>query len=131
MAYKFEIYKDKAGEIRARFKYNGEVMFSSEGYTSKQSALNLIESVKKNAPGAPVEDSTPHRLNKPDEADKVEASPGVVPAAWLIRSTAFGRQSFVAGKMFKSLEAAEKAAKRISNHWRKCEAVPVFEAGEP
>ncbi|MGH6998784.1 MAG: YegP family protein, partial [Phenylobacterium sp.] len=35
MAHKFEIYKDKAGEFRVRFKYNSETMFSTEGYSSK------------------------------------------------------------------------------------------------
>ncbi len=29
MAHKFEIYKDKAGEFRVRFKYNSEIMFST------------------------------------------------------------------------------------------------------
>jgi uncharacterized protein YegP (UPF0339 family) len=57
MAHKFEIYKDKAGEFRARFKYNSEVMFSSEGYSSKASARSAIESIKKNGPGAPVEEN--------------------------------------------------------------------------
>lgn len=56
MAYKFEIYKDKAGEFRVRFKYNAEVIFSTEGYTSKASAKNAIESILKNGPEAPVED---------------------------------------------------------------------------
>jgi uncharacterized protein YegP (UPF0339 family) len=56
MAYKFEIYKDKAGEYRARFKYNAEIMFSTEGYSSKASAQNAIDSLKKNAPGADVDD---------------------------------------------------------------------------
>lgn len=46
--YKFEIYKDKAGEFRFRFKAsNGETMFSSEGYKAKASAVNAIESIKK------------------------------------------------------------------------------------
>lgn len=54
MAHKFEIYKDKAGEFRVRFKYNSETMFSTEGYASKASAKNAIESIKKNAPGAEV-----------------------------------------------------------------------------
>ncbi len=54
MAHHFEIYKDKAGEYRVRFKYNSEVMFSTEGYSSKASAKNAIESIKKNAPGADV-----------------------------------------------------------------------------
>ena len=58
MAHKFEIYKDKAGEFRVRFKYNSEVIFSTEGYTSKASAKNAIESIKKNGPGAPTEDTT-------------------------------------------------------------------------
>ncbi len=31
MAHKFEIYKDKAGEFRVRFKFNSEVMFASGG----------------------------------------------------------------------------------------------------
>ena len=58
MAHKFEIYKDKAGEFRVRFKYNSEVMLSSEGYSSKAGAENCIESVKKNAPGADTEDNS-------------------------------------------------------------------------
>ncbi|ASY68040.1 YegP family protein [Sinorhizobium fredii] len=58
MAHKFEIFKDKAGEYRVRFKYNNEVMFASEGYASKASAQNAIESIKKNGPDAPVEDNT-------------------------------------------------------------------------
>jgi uncharacterized protein YegP (UPF0339 family) len=56
MAHKFEIYKDKAGEFRVRFKFNSEIMFSTEGYSSKASAVNAIESIKKNGPGAPTED---------------------------------------------------------------------------
>jgi uncharacterized protein YegP (UPF0339 family) len=59
MAYKFEVYKDKAGEFRFRFKAsNGENMFGSEGYAQKASALNAIESIKKNAAGADVDDQT-------------------------------------------------------------------------
>ncbi len=58
MAHKFEVYKDKAGEFRVRFKYNSEVMFSTEGYSSKTSAMHAIESLKKNGPGAPIDDTT-------------------------------------------------------------------------
>ncbi len=57
--YKFEVYKDKAGEFRFRFKAsNGEQMFGSEGYKAKASALKAIESIKKNAPEATVDDQT-------------------------------------------------------------------------
>jgi hypothetical protein len=58
MAHKFEIYKDKAGEYRVRFKYNSEIMFSTEGYKTKASAQNAIDSIKKNGPDAPVEDNS-------------------------------------------------------------------------
>lgn len=58
MAHKFEIYKDRAGEFRVRFKYNSEVIFSTEGYASKASAKNAIESIQKNGPGAPTEDNS-------------------------------------------------------------------------
>ncbi len=52
---KFEMYQDKAGEYRFRLKAkNGEVIATSEGYTTKTSCENGIESVKKNAPEAEV-----------------------------------------------------------------------------
>ena len=37
---------------------NGEIIAASEAYNSKASAQNGIESVKTNAPTAPVEDLT-------------------------------------------------------------------------
>lgn len=58
MAHRFQIYKDKAGEFRVRFKYNDEIMFSTEGYSSKASAKNAIESIQKNGPGAEVVDDS-------------------------------------------------------------------------
>lgn len=55
---KFEIYADKKGETRFRLKAtNGQVIAASEGYTTKASCKNGIESVKKNAADAPVEEA--------------------------------------------------------------------------
>ena len=52
---KFEVYADKKGEFRFRLKAtNGEIIATSEGYKSKPSCLNGIESVKKNVVDAPV-----------------------------------------------------------------------------
>ena len=52
---KFEMYTDKAGEFRFRLKAkNGEIIAVSEGYKSKASCLNGIESVRKNAPEADI-----------------------------------------------------------------------------
>lgn len=58
MAHKFFIRKDKAGEYRASFEYNGEKIFWTEGYASKSSAQNAIDSIKKNGPGADVVDES-------------------------------------------------------------------------
>ena len=47
MAGKFEITKDKRGEYRFHLKAaNGEIIASSEGYTTKASAHIGIESVR-------------------------------------------------------------------------------------
>jgi len=57
MAHKFEIYKDKAGEFRVRFKYNSEVIFATEGYSDKSGAKRAIESIKKHVGDAEIEDA--------------------------------------------------------------------------
>lgn len=53
---KLVIEKNKKGEFVAKFKYNSEIIFWTEGYTSKASAKNAIESILKNGPGAPVKE---------------------------------------------------------------------------
>ncbi|PHR15777.1 MAG: DUF1508 domain-containing protein [Sphingopyxis sp.] len=58
MAHKFEIWKDKAGEFRVRFKYNNEVIFSREGYTSRASARSAISSILEYGPDAEIEDNS-------------------------------------------------------------------------
>jgi uncharacterized protein YegP (UPF0339 family) len=59
MAGKFELYTDAHGKFRFRLKAaNGQIIAVGEAYESKPSALNGIESVKTNAPGATVVDLT-------------------------------------------------------------------------
>ena len=54
---KFEIYTDKAGEFRFRLKArNGQIIAVSEGYKKLESCKNGIESVRKNAVDASVEE---------------------------------------------------------------------------
>jgi uncharacterized protein YegP (UPF0339 family) len=57
MAHRFEIYKDKAGEFRVRFKYNSEVIFATEGYSDKSGAKRAIESIKKHVGDAETVDA--------------------------------------------------------------------------
>ncbi|MGO4246344.1 YegP family protein [Paenarthrobacter sp. RAF54_2] len=56
MAGKYEIYSDKSQGFRFRLKAgNGEVIATSESYTSKAAAQKGIDSVKANAQSAVVD----------------------------------------------------------------------------
>jgi uncharacterized protein YegP (UPF0339 family) len=51
----FELFKDKDEKYRFRLKAaNGEIIATSEAYSSKDGCVNGIESVKKNAPIAKI-----------------------------------------------------------------------------
>ena len=59
MAGKFELKKSANGQFHFNLKAgNGEIIATSEMYTTKDAAKNGIESVKTNAPGAEVVDLT-------------------------------------------------------------------------
>ena len=59
MAAKFVLKKGSSGKFHFNLiATNGQVIATSEAYESKAAAINGIESVKKNAPVAEVEDQT-------------------------------------------------------------------------
>jgi uncharacterized protein len=59
MAGKFVLEKGSTGKYHFNLHAaNGQVIATSQHYESKESALNGIESVRRNAPDAPVEDNT-------------------------------------------------------------------------
>ena len=58
MAGKFVLKKSGTQYMFNLKAGNGEIIATSERYATKQGALNGIESVKKNAPGATTEDQT-------------------------------------------------------------------------
>ena len=59
MAGKFVVTKTKNGQYVFVLKAgNGETIAQSETYTSKAAAMDGIDSVKKNAGDAPVDDQT-------------------------------------------------------------------------
>lgn len=58
MPHRFEINKNKKGEFVAKFSYNKESIFWTEGYSSKAGAKNAIKSILKNGPKAEVVDNT-------------------------------------------------------------------------
>jgi uncharacterized protein len=62
MAAKFVLKKGSTGKFRFNLvATNGQVIATSETYESKAAALNGIESVKRNAPNAEVDDQTAAR----------------------------------------------------------------------
>ncbi len=59
MAAKFVVKKGTTGKFRFSLRAtNGEIIATSEAYNTKAAALKGIESVKKNAAGAEVDDQT-------------------------------------------------------------------------
>jgi amphi-Trp domain-containing protein len=54
----FELYADKAGKYRWRLRHTNSniIADSGEGYSSKANAKNGINSVRRNAPGADIEE---------------------------------------------------------------------------
>ncbi|GGX90303.1 YegP family protein [Streptomyces hiroshimensis] len=57
MPGKFEMYEDNSGKYRYRLKAgNGEIIAVGEAYNSRSACEKGIESVKQNAPAAPVKD---------------------------------------------------------------------------
>ncbi len=59
MAAKFVVKKGSTGKFRFNLvASNGEIIATSEAYNSKASAMKGIESVRKNAPTAAVDDQT-------------------------------------------------------------------------
>ncbi len=59
MSGKFVLEKGSTGKYHFNLHAaNGQVIATSQHYESKESALNGIESVKRNAPDAEIEDKT-------------------------------------------------------------------------
>jgi uncharacterized protein len=57
MAAKFVLKKGSTGKFHFNLvATNGQVIATSEAYESKASAINGIESVKRNAPNAEIDD---------------------------------------------------------------------------
>jgi uncharacterized protein YegP (UPF0339 family) len=59
MAGKFVVFQDAQGQYRFRLKAgNGQVIATGEAYTTKKACLSGIDSIRRNAPGAALDDQT-------------------------------------------------------------------------
>jgi uncharacterized protein YegP (UPF0339 family) len=73
MAAKFEIRSPKAGEFSWVLRSQGRTLATGETYGRKVSCVNAIESFRKAAPAATVDDTTPTRAGKKAGAAKTTA----------------------------------------------------------
>jgi uncharacterized protein YegP (UPF0339 family) len=59
MSYSFEICRDKAGDYRARFRApHGQILFTTDGRPDKVAIQGVIDSLKRHAFDAEVDDLT-------------------------------------------------------------------------
>lgn len=94
MPAKFVLSKDKAGKFRFNLvASNGQVVATSQAYSTKTAANNGINSVRKNAPVAAVDDQT---LPPPAPAAAVSSAEATATVA----------------KPAKKAKAAKKSAKK-------------------
>ena len=92
---KFEIKTDKSGKFRFNLKAgNGQIILSSQGYTTKSACENGIESVKKNS----QDDGMFERLTAKDGSPyfNLKASNGQVIGASEMYSSAAAMENGVA-----------------------------------
>jgi uncharacterized protein len=99
MAAKFEILQPKPGEFRWVLTSQGRVLARSETYTRKASCLNAMESFRKAAPTATVDDRT--------APPRVAAAPKSAPAK---AARAAGRVLGKAAAKAKELVGSEESA---------------------
>ena len=91
MTGKFVLKKGSTGKYHFNLvATNGQVIATSESYESKASALNGIESVKKNAPNAQIDDQTSESARTPTTCSHTRSplGPNAVPAemGWYTRA---------------------------------------------
>src|SRR5690606_29712251 len=109
MAGTFEIYQDKGGEYRFRLKAsNGQSILASEGYKTKASCLNGVESVKTNAP---------------DDAryEKKESGSG----KFMFNLKAANHQVIGTSQQYQSGASRDKGIESVKNHAREARVVEV------
>lgn len=109
MAYKFEIHKDKTGPFRVRFKYNGEVIFSTEAYTTKASAQKAIE---EEGPAAPIEDLTADLSAKVRTPRKPSASTSAKSVAATVAAAPWGAAKSAARAVGSAMNSAVQTTTR-------------------
>jgi len=109
MSHKFKIVSGKDGQFRVQFAYNSEIMVWSENYKGKNSAQNCIESMKKNAPGAPTIDLSKGEEGKGYRFEIAKSKDG----QYFVRFVASNGETMVRSETYKSKSSARNCIKSV------------------
>lgn len=120
MPHSFKIATAKGGQFVAKFVYNAETIFWSENYAGKASAKNCIESLKKNAPGAPVFDTTKDEAGKGYRFEIAASKDGQT----FVRFVAANGEPMVRTETYKSKSSAKNAIESLK---KRAAHTPVVE----
>jgi uncharacterized protein YegP (UPF0339 family) len=111
MAAKFEILQPKPGEFRWVLTSQGRVLARSDTYTRKASCLNAMESFRKAAPTATVDDQTVAAPAKSGGRPGAAAKPATAKAA-RAAGRVVGKAAAKAKELVESVEEAVTPAPR-------------------
>ena len=120
MPHSFKIASAKDGQFVAKYVYNSETIFWSENYTGKASAKNCIESLKKNAPGAAVVDTTKGEAGKGYRFEIAASKDGQT----FVRFVASNNEPMVRTETYKSRSSAKNAIESLK---KRAAATPVVD----
>ena len=116
---KYQVYKDKRGEFRFRLvATNGRTIAVGEGYKAMKGCLNGIESIRKNAPEAAIEDQSLVRKSAAEKEKEKEKEKEEKPA----------KRGAKAKAKAEPVEKAEKAKPEAAEKTAKVKAEPVEKA---
>ena len=120
MPHSFKIASAKDGQFVAKYVYNAETIFWSETYTGKANAKNCIESLKKNAPGAAVVDTTKGEAGKGYRFEIAASKDGQT----FVRFVASNNEPMVRTETYKSRSSAKNAIESLK---KRAAATPVVD----
>lgn len=119
MAHKFKITAAANDQFKFAFVYNAEAIVWSESYKQKGSAKSAIESIKKNAPGAPAVDLTKGEEGSGYRFELVASNDGQT----FVRFIAANGEPMVRSETYKSKASALHAIESVKKNSPAAEVV--------
>ena len=119
MAHKFKITAAANDQFKFAFVYNAESIVWSESYKQKASAKSAIESIKKNAPGAPTVDLTRDETGSGYRFEIAGSKDG----QFFVRFIASNGESMVRSETYKAKSSATNAIESVKKNGPGAEVV--------